>query len=74
MVTADTITETISTVLNERKLVVVRPEHPTLGAIALEAFGFGKTCDAIVISGDDFSELLATIATRILNARQAVSK
>jgi hypothetical protein len=69
---ANTISEVIFAVLNERKLYIVKPQHPTMGEVALEAYGFGKACDAVALQGDDLQALLLEIGVRcaeILNGR-----
>ena len=71
---ANVIGETIGVVLNERKLFIVRPQTPTMGEIALEAYGHGRACDAVAPQGVDLQTLLSEIGTRIcdaLNARAA---
>jgi hypothetical protein len=65
--TADTIGEVILAVLNERKLHVVRPQPPTMGEVALEAYGFGKACDAVALQGDDLRVLLSEIGVRCVD-------
>lgn len=68
-----TITEVICAVLNERKLYIVKPQHPTMGEVALEAYGFGRACDAVALQGDDLNSLLTDIAERcvaLLDARR----
>jgi hypothetical protein len=64
MTTTNTISETIRAVLSERKLHVVKPQPPTMGEIALEAYGFGKACDAVALQGDDLQALLSEIGAR----------
>lgn len=64
MTTANMISEVICAVLTERKLYIVRPQHPTMGEIALEAYGFGQACDAVALQGDDLQSLLLEIGTR----------
>jgi hypothetical protein len=74
MLTAETISEVICAVLDERKLYIVKPQHPTMGEIALEAYGFDRACDAVALRGDDLQSLLLEIGSRcasILNARAA---
>jgi hypothetical protein len=61
---ATTISDVIGTVLTEHKLFIVKPQHPTMGEIALEAYGFGKACDAVAIQGDELQALLLEIGTR----------
>lgn len=69
-VTADTITEATCAALDERKLYIVRPQHPTMGEVALEFYGFGKACDAVALQGDDLTAFGARCA-EILSARAA---
>jgi len=64
MTTAEIISETIFAVLTERKLYIVKPQHPTMGEIALEAYGFGKACDAVALLDDALQSLLTEIGTR----------
>lgn len=64
MLIADTISETICTVLNERKLYIVKPQPPTMGEVALEAYGFGKACDAVALQGAELQALLSEIGGR----------
>jgi len=64
MSTADMIREVIHATLNEHKLYIVKPQHPTMGEIALEAYGFGKACDAVALEGDDLQLLLLEIGAR----------
>lgn len=71
MIAADTIASVVAAVLTERKLYIVRPEHPTMGAIALEAYGFGKACDAVALQGNDLAALLADIGARCAEALAA---
>src|SRR5678816_3291791 len=59
------VREAIMALLSERKLYIVEPQPPTMGEIALEAYGFGKACDAVALQGDELQALLATIADRI---------
>lgn len=61
---AATIHEAIDAFLTERKLFVVRPQHPTMGEVALEHYGFGRACDAVALQGDDLQGLLAEIGDR----------
>lgn len=67
MTTADTISEVIRVVLNERNLHIVKPQHPTMGEVALEAYGFGKACDAVALQGDDLQSLLSEIGARCVD-------
>lgn len=64
MTAANMISEAIRTILIERKLYIVKPQHPTMGEIALEAYGFGRACDAVALQGDDLQSLLLEIGTR----------
>lgn len=76
VIAADTIASVIAAVLTERKLYIVKPEHPGFGAIAMEAYGFGKACDAVALQGDDLAAFLAEIGARcaeLLNARKAAA-
>lgn len=50
--------------LDDRKLYVVRLHQPTIGEMALEAYGHGKACDAVALQGDGLQALLDAIATR----------
>jgi hypothetical protein len=50
--------------LTERKLYIVKPQQPTMGEIALEAYGHGKSCDAVALQGDDLQAQLDAIASR----------
>lgn len=59
------VSETINAELDERKLYVVKPQHPTMGEIALEAYGHGRACDAVAFQGDDLQALLSTVARRV---------
>jgi len=61
---ANMISEVIGAVLNERNLYIVKPQHPTMGEVALEAYGFGKACDAVALQGDDLQALLSEIGAR----------
>lgn len=74
MISAYAITEAITAVLNERGLYVVKPQHPTMGEVALEVYGFGQACDAVALQGDDLDALLVEVANRILNVRSAPSR
>lgn len=58
------VREAAGVLLIERKLYVVRPQHPTMGEIALEAYGHGRACDAVALLGDELATLLDAIATR----------
>jgi hypothetical protein len=72
MTTANLISEAICAVLSERKLYIVKPQHPTMGEVALEAYGFGRACDAVALQGDDLQVLLSEIGARcadLLNGR-----
>lgn len=51
--------------LTERNLYIVKPYQPTMGEIALEAYGHGRACDAAALLGDDLRAVLAAIATRV---------
>lgn len=73
MTTANTISEVIGAVLDERKLFIVRPQHPTMGEVALEAYGFGKACDAVALQGDDLQALLLEIGARCAAILQSTS-
>ena len=64
MPTANMISQAIGDVLTERKLYIVKPQHPTMGEIALEVYGFGQACDAVALQGDDLQALLLEIGTR----------
>jgi len=57
--------------LAERKLYVVRPEPPTMGAIALEAYVFGRACDATALQGAELDALLEEIGARCAEALDA---
>ncbi len=61
---ANVIAETIRALLTERTLFVVKPQHPTMGEVALEHYGFGKACDAVALQGDDLAALLSDIGAR----------
>ncbi len=61
---ANIIAETIRVLLTERTLFVVKPQHPTMGEVALEHYGFGKACDAVALQGDDLAALLSDIGAR----------
>jgi hypothetical protein len=58
------ISEVIGAILRERNLYIVKPQSPTMGEIALEAYGHGRACDAAAILGDDLQALLAEIGER----------
>lgn len=58
------VREAALALLDERKLYIVAPQPPTMGEVALEAYGFGKACDAVALQGDDLQALLAAIADR----------
>lgn len=51
--------------LHERTMYIVKPQHPTMGEIALEAYGHGKACDAVALLGDDLQAVLDEIADRV---------
>jgi hypothetical protein len=64
MTVAEIIAKAIDIVLSERKLFIVKPQHPTMAEVALEFYGFGKPCDAVALQGDDLQSLLSEIGTR----------
>lgn len=51
--------------LTERNLYIVKPQSPTIGEMALEAYGHGKACDAAALLGDELQAVLTTIASRV---------
>lgn len=68
MTTADIISEVIFSILTERKLYIVKPQHPTMGEVALEFYGFGKPCDAVALQAEDLQSLLLEIGNRCAEA------
>jgi hypothetical protein len=61
---SDVISKVIGAILRERNLYIVRPQNPTMSEIALEAYGYGRACDAAAILGDDLQTLLTEIGER----------
>jgi len=59
------VRESTLALLDERKLYVVKPQQPTMGEIALEAYGHGRACDAVALQGDDLRDAADAIADRV---------
>lgn len=50
--------------LTERTLFIVRPQQPTMNEIALEAYGHGRSCDAVALQGEELQAVLEVVANR----------
>ena len=59
------VADVIGNELVERKLYIVKPQQPTMGEIALEAYGHGRACDAVALLGDDLQTLLSAMSKRV---------